>query len=424
MQTRTYLALLTALTLLGFSGVAVFNYVVDPYRYFDSADRPGINKYRQRFFLGQYLTKPYALRERAPEAVILGVSRAGSSLATDHPGWEGTSVYNYGMAGSTAYLLWRNYQHAKGTGNLKQVLLMLDFYMYNAFENQRPEVGHVRGYEERLTVTSQFTPNRGFPVRHFKDNITSLLSFEMFHESWNTIIAQRRIANEKLYRATLTPSGFWINDPPPHYSQRRLFHHVERQYMTTTWFPKPKKKFALYPAEGNSNMDYLRLIIADAHRADIDLRLAFMPFHARLGEALHAVELWDDFERWKIDVVSIVEEQAQLADRTAFSIWDFTGYNSITTEPVPAADDLETRMKWHLDATHVSRSAGFLMQTVMLGTEGERYPDFGQLVNSENIRTYIDTTRERRKRYIDSFPEEREEVLLRYTKTAAWREAN
>ncbi|MFK8049116.1 MAG: hypothetical protein AB8B81_11845, partial [Halioglobus sp.] len=87
MKSKSYLALFLSLSLLAFLGASIFNYVVDPYRFFDSQDRRGINEYRQKFFLGQYVSKPYALREQAPEAVILGVSRAGSSLATDHPGW-------------------------------------------------------------------------------------------------------------------------------------------------------------------------------------------------------------------------------------------------------------------------------------------------------------------------------------------------
>ena len=421
MQTRSYLTLLLILTVFGFSCVAIFNYTVDPYRFFDAPDRPGINKYRQRFFLGQYIAKPYALREQAPEAVILGVSRVGSSMATDHPAWANTSAYNYGMAGSTAYLLWRNYQHAKGSGNLKQVVLMLDFYMFNIHEEQRPDAGHVRGYEERLTVTPEFETNREYPIRVFKDTLPSLLSFEMFYESWVTIVAQRRIANQELYRASLTPTGFWINDPTPNRSQRRLFHQIERQYMTTTWFPRPQKKFALRGEDGSTNLIYLQHIIADAHQSGIDLRIGFMPFHARLAEAMHAVDLWQDFDQWKTDVVTLVEETANQQGQAVFPVWDFTGYNQITTEAVPSAKDTSTRMRWHLDATHVSRAAGFLIQTVMLETAGERYPDFGQRVHSQNIDAHIEGIRRDRQSYIRVFPEEVKDVLGRAAKTADWR---
>jgi hypothetical protein len=421
MQSKTYLTLFLALTLLGFSCAAVFNYIVDPYRFFDSTDRPGINEYRQRFFLGQYVSKPYALAEQAPEAVILGVSRAGSSLATDHPGWKGTHVYNYAMAGSTAYLLWRNYQHAKASGDLKKVLLMLDFYMFNVHKEDRPTTGYALKYEERLAVTPEFKRNREYPVRLFQDTLTSLISFEMLYESWNTVLAQSQIANGELYKSTLTSSGFWIIDPPPKETQRWLFRHVEKQYMTVTWFPLPDKKFALRREDGSSNLVYLQRILADAYREGIDVRMAFMPFHARLAEAMRAVDIWDDFELWKTDVVQLIEDEAAKAGKPAYPVYDFTGYNTITTEPVPSAKDKTTRMRWHLDPTHVTRATGDLMQNILLGVDGERYEDFGQKVDSGNIDSYIERTRRDRERYIEKFPKDLQEVLDKEEETSSWR---
>ncbi len=411
-----------ALTLFGFSCAAAFNYVVDPYRFFDSPDLAGINEYRQRFFLGQYISKPYALREQAPEAVILGVSRAGSSLATDHPGWSDTHVYNYAMAGSTAYLLWRNYQHAKASGDLKQVVLMLDFYMFNVHRDQRPSSGHILRYEERLAVSPEFKRNRGYPVRLFKDTLTSLISFEMLYESWNTVLAQSKIADEELYKSTLTSSGFWINDPPPKQPQRKLFWLIEKQYMTATWFPGPAKKFAMRLENGSSNLMYLRKILADAHREGIDLKIGFMPFHARLAEAMRAVDIWDDFERWKKNVVVLIEKEATKTGQPAYPIWDFTGYNSITTEPVPLPRDKTTRMRWHLDPSHVSRATGDLVQNILLGTDGERYHDFGRKVNSGDIGAYIERTRGDRERYVERFPKDLKEIRDKAEETRPWRE--
>lgn len=424
MQAKTYLTLFAVLALAGFGLVASFNYLVDPYRFFDTTDRPGLNEYRQRFFYGQYVSKPYALREQAPEAVILGVSRAGSSLATDHPGWGDTHVYNYAMAGSTAYLIWRNYQHAKAGGNIKKVVLMLDFYMFNVYQDERPKASQVRDYEERLAVTPDNKRNTGYPVRLFKDTLTSLISFEMLYESWNTVLAQSKIANQELYKANLTPSGFWINDPDPVKTQRWVFGYIENQYMTSTWFPQPGRQFNLRREDGSTNLVYLQNIVADAHRENIDLTLAFMPFHARLAESMRAVGIWDEFEQWKKDVILLVEGEAASTKNTPFPIWDFTGYNSITTEPVPLQSDKKTRMLWHLDPSHVSRAAGDLMQNRILGTNGERREDFGQLVNSDNINSYLQRSRKARKRYAKMFPEDVKEVKRKAAKTASWRENN
>ena len=325
------------------------------------------------------------------------------------------------MAGSTAYLLWRNYQHAKASGPVKKVLLMLDFYMFNVYREQHPTTGYMSTYEERLAVTPEFKKNRGRPVRLFQDTLTSLISFEMLYESWNTVLAQSKIAKEELYKATLTPTGFWINDPPPRQTQRWLFRYVEKQYMTITWFPAPEKKFAMRRDDGSSNLVYLQMILDDAYREGIDLRMAFMPFHARLAEAMRAVDIWDDFEVWKKDVVQLIEDEAIKAGKPAYPVWDFTGYNTITTEPVPPVKDKTTRMRWHLDATHVTRATGDLMQNILLGTDGERYEDFGRKVDSSNIDYYIERTRRDRERYVEKFPTDLEEVLQKAEKTKSWR---
>ncbi len=421
MRASAYLALFAAASLLGLGCLAAFNYVVDPYRFFNSPDRPGLNEYRQRFFWGQTVSKPYMLRERAPAAVILGVSRAGSALAADHPGWRGASVYNFAIAGSTAYQLWRSYQHARACGRLDKLLLTLDFFTFNVHMEPRDATDFMRGYEERLQVRPDFTVNRGYPLRRFKDTLNALVSFELLHESWRTIRAQSAIAEGRLHRATLLPSGFWIVEPALGRSQRLAFRRIERQYMTLSWFPRPERRFSLRLADGSGSLRHLRRILADAYRAGIDARLAFMPFHARLAESLRAVGLWDSFERWKREVVLAVEEEARGAGRPAYPVWDFTGYNSITAEAVPPAGDSDSRMRWHLDATHVSRAAGDLMQNILLGAPGERAPDFGRRVDSRNIAGHLERERRRRERYAAAFPEDVREILETAERTAHWR---
>jgi hypothetical protein len=146
-----------------------------------------------------------------------------------------------------------------------------------------------------------------------------------------------------------------------------------------------------------------------------------MPFHARLAEAMRAVGVWDDFELWKKNVVQLIEDEAAKAEQPAYPIWDFTGYNRVTTEPVPSAKDKTTRMKWHLDPSHVSRATGDLIQNILLGTEGERYDDFGQKVDSANINSTIKRNRRHRERYVEKFPKDLQEVLDKAEQTSAWR---
>ena len=153
MRVRTYSVLLLLLIALCMACIAGFSILIDPYRFFDTPEISGVNKRKPHFFYTQLLTKPYAIRRESHDAIILGSSRAGSGFATDHPGWDGFEVYNYALAGTSPYLNWRSYQHAKANGSLKRVLITLDFYMYNIHGEPKVTPAY-QEYEERLSVTS------------------------------------------------------------------------------------------------------------------------------------------------------------------------------------------------------------------------------------------------------------------------------
>jgi len=119
--------------------------------------------------------------------------------------------------------------------------------------------------------------------------------------------------------------------------------------------------------------------------------------------------------------VQLVEKEAAKAGQSPFPLWDFSGYNSITTEPVPAKKDKTSRMRWHLDTSHVSRATGDLIQTVLLGVDGERVHDFGQKVDSRTIDAHLKRSRIDRERYAKSFPKDLQEVREKAEKTSAWR---
>ena len=103
----------------------------------------------------------------------------------DHPGWNGFNAYNFAVAGSSAYLDWRNYQHARANGNLKRLLITLDFTSFNAFrQSLDPQVN--KEYEERLSVTPSNGTNFRFPERWLSDYSLSLLSFDTLRDSWAT----------------------------------------------------------------------------------------------------------------------------------------------------------------------------------------------------------------------------------------------
>jgi hypothetical protein len=400
--------------------IASFNIAIDPYRFFNTPDISGINKYRVNFFNLQLYTKPYAVRRKNADAIVLGSSRAGSGIATDHPGWGGLNVYNYSLAGTSPYLIWRSYQHAKANGKLKRVLISLDLYMYNIYNNSEKAAVY-KDYEERLSVTPSNNKNYLYPIRWFKDTSEMLFSFNTLLDSWSSLQLQSTTENGKTRMATIFPSGFWITDTPPDMELRGKFRATETQYMTTMWFPEPSRRFALTDDTKSSKLVYLQKILADCYRENIDVTLIFIPFHARLAESMHAVGIWPFFEQWKKNVVLLNEKEAAKAGRQDYPIWDFTGYNSITTEKVPPQGDNRTRMKWHIDATHISKAAGDLLQDKIWGTGKTDVADFGRKIDSSNMDANFADINVARSKYLEMFPEDAREIAKEARKTSSKR---
>ena len=66
-------------------------------------------------------------------------------------------------------------------------------------------------------------------------------------------------------------------------------------------------------------------------------------------------------------------------------VWDFSGYNSITTESI---DD---RMEYYIDNSHYSLKAGDLVLNRIVSFQTEKVPrDFGVLVNQDNIEPHLE----------------------------------
>jgi hypothetical protein len=98
--------------------------------------------------------------------------------------------------------------------------------------------------------------------------------------------------------------------------------------------------------------------------------------------------LWSAFEDWKRQVVKITP------------IWDFSGYNSITSEPI--SDDMQN----YLESSHYQEHIGNLVLNRMLNHEINKVPgDFGTLVTVENIEPQLAKIRAGREKWAKQNPD-------------------
>lgn len=116
------------------------------------------------------------------------------------------------------------------------------------------------------------------------------------------------------------------------------------------------------------------------------------------------------FEEWKRALVRIVDENpASQASAAPVELWDFSGYNEITVEPVPAASDKGRSMHWYWEAGHYKREVGELALARMLRSSGEDGPApaaFGVKLSGQNIDRHLTAIRDGQRKYADARREE------------------
>lgn len=395
-----YLGRVTLVTLLLLTAVAGINRLVDPFALHAGPRIAGFNEKKPFYFTNLRATKAAAVRRMRPTAIVLGSSRAEFAIDPAHPGWRSERVYNLALSGTTIYESWRNLQHAQVVQPLERAVLMLDLLMFNA-RRKFDDGGNLNPMfdERRLAATADGRPGPIF----LGDFLASTLSLDALVKSLKTPLWQDEIVE---YNEDGTRVAEYIPIAALG-GHRQAFRDNERAKFGTIY-----NDFTLV-SESVDNRDVFRRILRLAHEQAIDLRIAISPAHARMFETIAVRGLWEEFEEWKRDLVRINAEVAELLGREPFPLWDFSGYNSYTTETVPAAGDLRTKMRWYFESSHYTRALGdLLLDRIFEHDEPGREiaADFGVRLDPSTIEAHLEQVRGDREAWRRAFPADAAEL--------------
>lgn len=358
---RNYLAWMLVLGAGALGCIAAFDGVVDPFGIHRFVDRPGFNRVKPAEPDHRRMIKPYRMRAYHARGLVLGSSRAEHGLDPEHPAWhpDARPVYNAGLPDANPYEMRRMFQHALACGDLRQAVIGLDFYTFNVHFANRPDFE-----ERRLAVRAD-----GRRIMPPADEwLATFLSLDAMRWSVKTLRGQGGGSSFLLANGRQAPAARDISEFIGAYGRFVL---TEYEYVFYKW-RQGTHPFALDDADtGFTYLQELDRTLALATEAGVDLRLFISPFHARLAYALREEGLWEDFEAWK-------RRLAGMAERHGVPLWDFSGCNSITTEPVPPRDDLDTRMQGYRDASHYAQATGgMVLSRVLEGDTTDVPADFG-----------------------------------------------
>jgi hypothetical protein len=297
------------------------------------------------------------------------------------------------MSGAGSYEMLRYLQHAENVRRLDLAVVVLDFFAFNAAWPIQP------GFEEsRLRAAPDGKPAGGSAT----DFLAALLSRDATLDSWWELRHQHDGGATYDPHTGLRDERFDIPAILAAGGHREAFRNNADYFTRYGYYPtKPPRPFVFADRQADTFAN-LRRILETGHNNATRIILVVPPVHAEQLELIHTLGLWPLFEQWKRQLTAIVaEDAARHPGGPAYELWDFSGYNDVTMESVPAAGDAETRMRWYRESSHFTRATGNLVLDRILGAPAVQDPKgFGIRLDRDNVEQVLAAAREGRRRWL------------------------
>lgn len=355
---KNYLLIL----LLGLLLIAGINLIIDPQNFFPVVNREGFN--REKPFLtssGMRKLKSIELEKGDYNTILLGTSRVLQGLNPVSPTFESGTVYNAGLPRANLYEIYKVSEFSRNHQKLKTIIIGLDFLSFSGENNVAGDFNHSRFVGRNL----------------YKIYLDGLISNQQLFHSIETL-------NFNLHKNSLGKSytryGSVTVDP-----SRILYETI---------FKEQLKRFLKAYAEfdySQEKLDLFRQLVKDCQANNINLYVFISPIHVQLLEVIRIVGLYPTYEQWQRDLVNILSEETGNASTVKTVLWDFSGYNSITTESLPSSTS-KRPMLWYYDSSHYNQAVGeLILQSIFSPYEKSQIvpSDFGVVLTPETVESHL-----------------------------------
>jgi len=367
------------------SGAVALNLWVDPYGLYRTYG-PGDVKPHSVTQGG--LVKPYQVLRISPRAIILGNSRSEVGFDPKDSAWPEPlrPVFNLALPGTGTRVDRRLFEHVEAVNPPRVIVLgvdFMDFLMSPDAEEGEPDIGN------RLVVAPDGRPNSRRWRRMLEDGASTLISLDAVFYSLDTL---RQRGNDGA--ATLTAAGF---NPMKDYQRlvrdEGYFDFFRQRDIENikAYQQRPKNLFTRGTLTSPA-FDDISAILDEADAHQIQVYVLIYPYHANLLEILRLTGCWGLFEEWKRELVRRVAAHQRNHD----VLWDFSGYHRYAQEPVPAAGDRKTEVRWYWEAGHFKKELGHeILQCIFNGCDDS----FGVKLTPNNVEEHLAAIQEEGRRY-------------------------
>ena len=383
MSTRRFLALQGAVFCGLLLACVCVNWTIDPFGIWHEFRWRGLNAYRVESWQHQHLHKVTALARYRPDGVIFGTSRA-MGFSPAHPGFSAgvERGYNLAIASSRMADADRYVNLAASLEPPRRIVLVLDFLMF---------AGAAESNAERHAARVEWFRTHAGGLPDPGDWLATLLSRDALDATRRTLDRQAQAERRSYLRPDGSGTMGKLARAIDRRGQRGVFISTEVFLADTIYRGAAAPHWRI--AKGFAHLE----AILAPHGDDVDIQIVIPPAHARVNEILFALGLWEHFEAWKRELLALSLRQGGRA------VWDFSGYNRVTTEPVPAADDPDARMQWYWDGSHFTDDIATRIMDRMFAVAEPAYPewpDFGRRLTPDDIEDHLAAIRLEREAYV------------------------
>ncbi len=351
---RRFLCTVCGVAGLLLGAIAAVNFVIDPLDWNQKRMVPQIEAGFPSYDREVHLNLVARYR---PRVLILGTSRAQHAFAADDPAFRERRMFNAAVGGGTLAEATAILRYAQSRSPVTETVLGLDFS-----NTSNPADDAI---DWRLVRSSGLTG--------WRDHVAMLLSAD-------TLYASLRAA----FKTAIGLPHMFAKDG-------RTTRHAFVREVAKAGGPAPSAWARLLegvPDEKPDLVEFGRLFrqfLATACQGKTNPIIVIVPRHAAYLEMLRQAGYWGDLEAWERVMVQAASQAACNA-----TVWDFTGYDALTTEPVPRTN-ADPPMRWFWELSHFKPEVGAMMAARIYGLPlPEGTPaDFGTVLDAKDMAVHL-----------------------------------
>jgi hypothetical protein len=369
---RTYVATFCAASALVAGAVTTLNYVVDPYLT-HQWDTPQVQRLRPPREKLSAWSKTYAMARFRPAVVYLGNSRTELGLPTRVPMFAGRDVFNSALSGASIGDAIALAEHARRVSRLDVVVWGIDAPSFSM------EEGNTELDRELIAGGPHYLWRRGLL------NLRRALALDMTQDSIRLLRgAFGAVCHSSLvFHGTRDdgcldlPVGGWVGTEAAILPRTREF--IRASGPTA-------EAFSAFEASVDA-------LCGDGAK----VRLYINPTHAMMLDALYWAGKWAPLEAWQRGLAALAGRQRGRG--CDVRVYDFSGYNSITTETLPQVSR-RNMMQHYWETSHYRGHVGRMILGRIFGAADVAPPDdFGVELLPATMEPHLAALRAGRERY-------------------------